>query len=467
MKKCSKCNKEYFDDSIFCPDCGEPLVTDELCTFCHQKVEEGDKFCRHCGKRIERLKYCSKCNRQVGEESNFCPICGEKISNKGLIVSKATFAEPKNVGHKFLEQETMMIEDDEEPVVATHKEKKPKAIEPLTKMQKLAFLTLFSIVAILFVVGFFGDVLKASASGIMGSQSIDLFFGKGASNIESIKKAYAELDYYNFSMFEFVCLNIAYFGGLATLIVSVGFMIFNIVLIAKEDCEIKTTPLYLIAFSPLPYLMFISFQSFAYMTISGIKIYSFYGWGTIILFIASLLMIVLLGVFNSFKNRNNKTLISYSLLKTAILLFAAVCLEFGHALIIRILSDSYGAGYLVRSYLEAYSADNHNVIPSTFNTGMAGYIMVMVSGLLFSSDFVLLSVLKKNNIVPLLTFAFSFIAFIVGSILTVVALNEGSGYESSVGAGPIIVYVLGTLIIAFYCFRLFIEKKYISEKEVE
>lgn len=48
---CPKCNEELEDDSIFCPSCGEKIVTDGLkeCPSCGTSNKSNASFCNSCG----------------------------------------------------------------------------------------------------------------------------------------------------------------------------------------------------------------------------------------------------------------------------------------------------------------------------------------------------------------------------------------------------------------------------------
>ncbi len=97
MKKCLTCNKEFNDDSLFCPECGEMLVSNDTCPQCHKEVKPEDKYCRYCGRKIERIRICSECGKEVDNDTNFCPKCGSKISDDGYIRNSKSYAKQNGV----------------------------------------------------------------------------------------------------------------------------------------------------------------------------------------------------------------------------------------------------------------------------------------------------------------------------------------------------------------------------------
>lgn len=53
MKTCSKCHKNFGDEMVFCP---------------------------YCGEKLEETKQCPKCKKDVPAESAFCPYCGADLA---------------------------------------------------------------------------------------------------------------------------------------------------------------------------------------------------------------------------------------------------------------------------------------------------------------------------------------------------------------------------------------------------
>lgn len=52
MKKCLFCGTELKDDSLFCTECGKPVLQGNNCPHCGASVNDEDVFCQNCGKRI-------------------------------------------------------------------------------------------------------------------------------------------------------------------------------------------------------------------------------------------------------------------------------------------------------------------------------------------------------------------------------------------------------------------------------
>ena len=54
MKKCLVCNKEFDDDSLFCPECGTRLVSNDTCPKCGKEIQihDGENICPFCESQI-------------------------------------------------------------------------------------------------------------------------------------------------------------------------------------------------------------------------------------------------------------------------------------------------------------------------------------------------------------------------------------------------------------------------------
>ena len=138
MKKCLVCNKEFDDDSLFCPECGTRLVSNDTCPKCGKEVKPGEKYCRHCGKKIERIRMCQDCGIEVDDETLYCPKCGSKIPDDGFILNSSKSHLKNNKVNEAREQ------------------------KPVNKVVTYIFVSLFATISLLFIIGMFGDVLKAT-----------------------------------------------------------------------------------------------------------------------------------------------------------------------------------------------------------------------------------------------------------------------------------------------------------------
>lgn len=426
MKKCLNCNKEYLDDSIFCPECGEQLSSNDSCPSCHGKVNPEDKYCRYCGTKIERIRVCSECGKQVDNETNFCPKCGSKIGDDGFIVNGC---------------------------LNTNKKTNKDNSTNLSKVLSYVFVSIFSVLAILLIAGMFGDVMASSGNvyGVHASatQSIRLFFGEGAEKLKDIKETYIFQEYYSFSLFEFVLLNVFYFGGLVGLIISIVFMTINFVKAITKNESIKRGPIVGLIVSVLPYLFGVAFENFTYMKASIGYVSVSFGWGTTMLVVAVFSIITALSILDALSHKNNSKQIFLSILFGLVSIVTTSMILFGHGLIVSIASsaetDTFNCGYYVRQILSAYSNNSINKVPDDFASGLVGYGLILISGLFMISSIYLTSL--KKTISSLSFFGIAYIMFIIGSALATVAL-KAQAPKTVVGGGAIAVYILGAFAIA-------------------
>ena len=58
MKQCPKCGKEYGDDMLFCAECGEKLIEEQVrfCRNCGEKIRAGAAKCPKCGTDLDVKK---------------------------------------------------------------------------------------------------------------------------------------------------------------------------------------------------------------------------------------------------------------------------------------------------------------------------------------------------------------------------------------------------------------------------
>lgn len=436
MKKCLKCNKDFDDDSLFCPECGEMLVSNDTCPNCHKEVKLGDKFCRHCGRKIERIRVCSECGKEVDDETVFCPKCGSKIPDDGFIRnSKSISRQSSSAEQKSLSSHVTYI-----------------------------FTAIFGILAVLLIVGMFGNILKANTLGFSSEQSIKYFFGDGAKALESIKESYKYNEYYTFIVIEFVLDNIFYFGGLVGLITSIVFMVINLVRACSLKEEIKHAPLYGMAISVLPYLFIIAYQNFATANYISIPISVTFGWGTTMLVVAvlCLLFFILAHSFLS-SNKNTKGVIA-SIIRGLTPIAIASIVIFGMSLVLSYSNSSEGvtesyqinAAYYPRSVLMSFSSEAIDSLPSSGITAIIGYFMLLFSSLLMISSLYLIG--RKSNVASLIFFGLSYVIFIVASILCYSGAKE-IAKNMTMGPSAIATYILGVVVIAGLIGNLVLSKK--------
>jgi hypothetical protein len=84
--KCTHCNAEIPEDSVFCPSCGQKAETqpqpDKMCQKCQAPLKAEAKFCEFCGATVvDADKTCPACSADVTGGAAFCPNCGFRMGN--------------------------------------------------------------------------------------------------------------------------------------------------------------------------------------------------------------------------------------------------------------------------------------------------------------------------------------------------------------------------------------------------
>ena len=426
MKKCLVCNKEFDDDSLFCPECGTRLVSNDTCPKCGKEVKPGEKYCRHCGKKIERIRMCQDCGIEVDDETLYCPKCGSKIPDDGFILNSSKSHSKNNKVNEAKEQ------------------------KPVNKVVTYIFVSLFATISLLFIIGMFGDVLKAT--GMFGAtQNIGYFYGEGANNLSSTYNQYTYKEHFAFSVIEFAISNIAYFGGLVGLTISLIFMIRNLIKSAFLKENINRKPIIGLVVSVLPYLLVISAQNFASASFSGINEKMTYGWGTTVLVVGVLLMLCTLLAYNIVMSKKSVKQIIVTSLKGITPIFVAIIVMFGMSHIISGnesgISASINSAYSVRNLLVAFSSGSIPTLPSEFYTGISGYILILVSGIMFVVSACLVG--NKKYRASIVVLSSSLVVYVTGSILSVISVKTVLGsLKPFVGGSCIATYILGVFAIA-------------------
>ena len=89
MVKCSNCGVEVKSSSDFCPNCGNPIKSDEssekiTCSQCGNSLNPDSTFCPDCGARVveEKSDTCPNCGSVLDENDIFCSECGMGIQRK-------------------------------------------------------------------------------------------------------------------------------------------------------------------------------------------------------------------------------------------------------------------------------------------------------------------------------------------------------------------------------------------------
>lgn len=89
MVKCSNCGVEVKGSSDFCPNCGNPIKSDESsekirCSECGNLLNPDSAFCPSCGTKVvdNKPNTCINCGSILDDGALFCSVCGNSISGK-------------------------------------------------------------------------------------------------------------------------------------------------------------------------------------------------------------------------------------------------------------------------------------------------------------------------------------------------------------------------------------------------
>ncbi|NLM77409.1 MAG: hypothetical protein GX173_04885, partial [Ruminococcaceae bacterium] len=87
--KCTQCQADIPDDSIFCPSCGQKAHQPDhsafsgmkKCAACQAPLDPDAKFCESCGTPVEKpAKTCPGCQSVLSENAVFCRQCGYRLT---------------------------------------------------------------------------------------------------------------------------------------------------------------------------------------------------------------------------------------------------------------------------------------------------------------------------------------------------------------------------------------------------
>lgn len=438
MKKCLKCNKEFLDDSLYCPECGELLISNDSCPTCHKEVKPDDKYCRHCGTKINRIHVCSRCGKQLEGDESFCSKCGTKLEGPGFIVNKKHRSKGDD-GNSNSKKESII---------------------------NYILYGVIAVVAILLVIGMFGDIVTAEGSGLKNSQSISYFFGEGARNLEAIKTAYKYPEYYNFVFTIFIIENILYFVGLVGLIASIGYACFAIYKSFKEKTRMKTSPIIFMTISVLPYVAVVGINSLISLKGMGglVSASSVFGWGPILLIVGSMIGLASISCIDVYENRNDIRKIISSVAINAAGILSAVILVCGlaHAVCVSTKYSTSNATlevsgfYLLSNIIQPFSEGLTEELPEGFSILLTGYALSLVAIISLVSQ--VFFVHRQRKISSLIFGFLSLTLCIVSSSLQVMGENKiimASATERTyLGSGPICSFILSGFIIIFIIISL-------------
>ncbi len=438
MKKCLKCNKVFLDDSLYCPECGELLISDDSCPSCHKEVKPDDKYCRYCGTKINRIHVCSQCGKQLEGDESFCSKCGTKLEGPGFILNKK------------------------------HRSKGDDG-DSNTKKESIINYILYgviAVVAILLVIGMFGDIVTASTGKIKNSQTISYFFGEGARNLETIKSAYKYPEYYNFVFSIFVIENILYFVGLVGLISSIGYACFAIYKSFKEKTRMKSSPIIFMAISVLPYVAVVGINSL--ISLKGmdglISVSSVFGWGPTLLIVGTMIGLASISFLDVYDNRSDIRKIISSIAINAAGILSAIILVCGlaHAVCVSTKytannsSIEVGGFYLLSNIIQPFSQGTIEELPDGFGLLLTGYALSFVAIVSLVSQ--VFFTFKKRKISSAVFALLSLVLCIVSSSLQIMGENrimeDLATQRTYLGSGPICSFILSGFIIIFIIISL-------------
>ena len=393
MKLCPKCEATYDDEVVFCRKCGTKLVDHNVCPYCGKPISTEDVFCGACGHRLK-----------------------------------------------------------EEPHSETTPEAKTEARKYNgSRILQIIFASLFFVVALLGVLGFFGDMISLNALGEKASVSISYFFGDGAAQIEQIGTQYPQSDYVNIELAFFIIYNILYFGGLAATLVTVGFGIYKaiIAIIKKQDLN-KKFFLFVVLFN-LPYLMMTLYQA---GSSTSVNVRSGFGWGTSILLAADIISILCYAAITIYSTpKTTKAIASKSLVLFSMFLmfFTAVYGSTNHVAVANssIVSIKYEASmyYHVTSYFKEFYYANYEM-PNDIQMLLVSFGFSLVTFVLSYISILYLSDNKKpNRILAIIICGLTFVFALLTGILGVEGVKTPTTLVT-IGGGVITSMVLSVLSIA-------------------
>lgn len=393
MKLCPKCEATYDDEVVFCRKCGTKLVDHNVCPYCGKRISTEDTFCGACGHRLK---------------------------------------------------------EDSEPE-ATPESKTETRKYNGSRILQIIFASLFFVVALFGVLGFFGEITSVNALETKLGVSISYFFGDGAAEIEQIAQQYPKSDYLNLELAFFIIYNILYFGGLAATLVTVGFGIYKAInaIIKKQDFN-KKFFLFVVLFN-LPYLMMTSYLGSAS---TNIKVAVGFGWGTSLLLAADIVSILCYAAITIYSTpKNAKAIASKSLVLFSMFLmfFTAVYGSTNHIGVAdnSIVSIKYEASmyYHVTTYFKEYyyatytMPKNIDILLVSFGFSLVTFVLSYVSILYLSNN------KKPNKIFAIIICGLTFVFALLTGILGVEGVKT-SATVVSIGGGVITSMVLSILSIA-------------------
>lgn len=449
MKKCFTCNKEYDDEDIFCPICGEKLVATNVCQKCGKPVSAEDIYCRHCGHKIEKEIRCEKCNAVIPEGSKFCPQCGTSVTNPSV-----------------------SIVSNNKPAVVANKKK-----------DKILFFAVYGVgllLLLLMLIGCFGDLSTSftktsslASEAISSNVSISYFFGDA---IKKYSDASKQMKFFGYNAFALSKIIIDYVFWILAIVSTILGLVFSSLKMFKaqknRDYSLNVKTIVYPALGTIPYIAIIALTNALYMSASSIsesyktELGTRYGWGTMMIFVSLIILFAILAVSKLAKSIIEKTNIaSNSILCAAkIILFVLFLISFGQVLsIIYSESGSSISGYATTysvfiNYLSQYSAGTIIAKFPTYCVGLVVGLGLLLSGFLVGLPF-FEKLFNGKKVLPLYIFGgFMFVLLLAGYIVSFASIKDyiksmGTSFYGLVG-DAIKISVFGIVFLFFVALSL-------------
>ncbi len=346
MKICPNCHKEFNDDINFCKSCGTPLV-DGLT--------------------------CPKCGAPIDKEDTFCGACGYQLQ------------EPQE-------------EKQEEVEIAKPEEKQPFSAAKIIGPLGVFISVLILIFAIVSFIGCFGDVIQKvdTINGISSSQGLNYFSDMFSDATEMNKYHYdaSASTIGSLAVIQLLFLILAFMAVIFGVILT----IVNLATYSKNKDQFhlnfKNKILYIYPLLALPYP--VSFL-LAYGAKMNTNISSKYAettlsWGTMMIFVTSIISLCLLIIFDAAKRLAyekekygvlNSGSIVLELLKTGlyiafvlVLLIAADKSIFIKYTLSGVTLRGHGGSFSDYASLLIQSEQNGTKLPSYAGAMYAGYLLL-------------------------------------------------------------------------------------------
>ena len=412
MKICPKCGKEFDDDTRFCSACGTELLSPDSCPKCGAPVNKDSNFCPKCGARLTHVRKCKECGFETTDAYDFCPKCGKSLDEQ--YVSNGARSSTFSSSSK---------------------------IKQIISYVALAFV---AIASLLLIIGWFGDIIGGSGTGIRAGKSIGYYFGDAMKSINELKQ-YNHMDAYNYSLITFVIDCIFYFGGI---IISVFMLILGFVDASKkykENKPVDLTPFVVCVLCAIPHLVFLAIRSSASATYSGTSISVGYGWGSNLL-IASIFIVILTVFAQKIANAvvDKKNYIAQIVSAIAATFMIIICL-WGNNLVVSYSESSSRieiCGFsILESLIQSISSTSSHTVPKEFGDAVVGCIFIVVSSAFMLGA--LATMMKKKP-----SIAGPTIMTLVSMVCTIVAAALLSNtVKASFGGSVIMAIVLSAVTL--------------------